>query len=213
MNRAPVTCEAFDAAADDLALGQLAEPDRSRLLGHATTCDRCAASLAGLADTADRLLELAPSIDPPEGFESRVLARAGLPTSFGRQWRRVVVGAAAAVAVGLLALGVAVAGDGERPTVVATVLAARSGEPAGELTLDRDDGRMVLRIDGPADWPGTWRCELRTPSGDWVGAGEWTADDVVDHHWTTAVTPAGRRATAMRVLGDRGTVLFTAAID
>jgi hypothetical protein len=67
-------------------------------------CARCRAVVADLASAADSVLLLAPTIEPPPGFESRVLARAAASpvAPARRRWPRLAAAAAivAAAAVG-----------------------------------------------------------------------------------------------------------------
>ncbi len=106
--RGPITCDQFDLAADELALGQVDEPTRSRLLVHAANCPHCHSLLESLGTVADRLLLVAPQVEPPAGFESRVLARldAGVPSPVRRSTR---VRWLAAAVVAILVAGAAVA--------------------------------------------------------------------------------------------------------
>lgn len=201
-----MTCEAFDDAVTDLALGHLSEPERSALLAHAGTCARCAVELADVVAVTDGLLELAPEIEPPIGFEQRVAAPAA---GAGRRRRSPWLLAAAAAAVAAVSPAVVLRSDEQAP-VDATVLTV-AGEPAGTMTLD--DDALVLVLDADADWPGTWSCEVRTDSG-WDEVGTWTAADVVDHTWRVDVADdVARSAKAMRVRSTRGDVLYTAALD
>ena len=202
-----MSCDAFDDAVTELALGHLSEPQRSALLAHAGTCARCAAELADVVTVTDGLLELAPEVEPPVGFEQRVAAPPSRSRSSRPRARWLVTAAAALAAVALVG-SVALSGD-PASTVDATVLAA-DGNPAGTIELGADE--LVLVLAGDADWPGTWSCELLT-GGRWVEVGTWTADDVVDRTWSVSIEPGiAGDATAMRVRSARGDVLYTAAL-
>jgi len=100
MNTSPtISCDQFDEQAEDLALGHIDEPQRSQLLAHASTCPPCQSLLEGLGTVADRLLLLAPQLEPPAGFESRALARVNTTTTSGTARFRVSLWAAAAIAL------------------------------------------------------------------------------------------------------------------
>lgn len=197
-----VSCDDFQADAAELALEQLAEPARTALLAHAGTCTSCAALLAELGAVGDRLLHLAPEIEPPAGFEQRVL-RAPTPR---RRWRRLAAGAAAAVVV-VVAIAV-VAGDGDGGSS-GTIL-TESGDPVG--TVELADGRLVVAMGGDHDWDGVWTCEVRTAGGEWVEVGAWTAEEVRDDAVAFDVEDELASASAMRILGDSGEVIATAAL-
>src|SRR5918995_2651191 len=95
-------CEKTRALAPELALGIAEGDDRARALDHLTGCAACRRHLGELSDTADDLLLLAPSEDPPAGFESRVLGelRPGRP----RRGRGVLRPAAALAATAAVAI-------------------------------------------------------------------------------------------------------------
>jgi hypothetical protein len=68
-------CEYFNSVAAELALGSLTGAERSAALAHADECPECRATLSGFSSAADALLLAAPEMDPPAGFEVRLLAR------------------------------------------------------------------------------------------------------------------------------------------
>lgn len=203
-----VTCERFEAEAADLALGHVGEPARARLLEHATTCPACQQLLVDLSTVCDRLLDLAPSIEPPVGFEARAVARmAPRPRP-----RLPVVAAAAAVALLLVVAGIAIgrASDGDSTQVTAGEIVTDDGTRIGTAELERaDTSRVVLTMDGPSSWDGTWTCELQV-GGRWVEVGQWTADEVTNHVWAAGIDESLAEAGRMRILGASGKVIATA---
>jgi hypothetical protein len=68
--------EQFEAELAELALGALYKGGQVALLGHIASCADCAAGLQDLVVIADDLLLLAPEVDPPVGFDERVIERA-----------------------------------------------------------------------------------------------------------------------------------------
>ena len=126
-------CAEFADAAAELALGVLTGRERARALAHLDWCDACRENVRQLTVTGEELLGLLPAIEPPAGFETRVMERLGLATPaparqlsparrFGRNlagrvagsWtgsagpgrpRRLLAAAAAAVAVIVAGLG------------------------------------------------------------------------------------------------------------
>lgn len=99
-------CDEVRALAPELALGIADGRERADALAHLAGCAACRGYLAELTEVADDLLELAPSHEPPPGFESRVLAGLGIEPRrrTTRSPRRLLLAAAAAcllaVAVG-----------------------------------------------------------------------------------------------------------------
>ncbi len=111
-------CDDIEGSLSELALGILPGDERALVLAHLEECDRCRAEAESLADTADTLLDLAPGVEPPIGFEVRLFERLGISESdpaaeglsrrFGvpvARWkgkgRALVAAAAVTVAVGL----------------------------------------------------------------------------------------------------------------
>jgi hypothetical protein len=154
-----VTCAELEALAAELALGTVSGAERAGALDHLAGCAPCRAMVEELAGVADRMLLLAPVIEPPPGFESKVLSRMGVspPAREPRptRRRRLLAGvAAAALVAGLSSAGAAwLAGGAERPTEIRTALAADNegrwrcravvyGEKPTWLvvSLDRTDG-------------------------------------------------------------------------
>lgn len=209
-----VDCDGFDVLADELALGQVEEPVRGRLLAHASSCARCTALLDGLGLVADRLLLVAPEIEPPAGFETRALARLGVAdTARPRRtgWRLpAAVAAAVVLAVVAFAIGRAGSGDAARSAAIA----APSGAVIGSVRLDdRPSPHVLVSIDAPRAEPGVRHCELQRPDGSWVRVGSWELADIEAGTWATGVERELLAATEMRIVTEDGSVLATAVID
>jgi anti-sigma factor RsiW len=71
-------CGEFAAMAAELALGVLTGRERADALAHLERCDACRETVRQFATTGEGLLGLLPAVEPPPGFESRVLARIGV---------------------------------------------------------------------------------------------------------------------------------------
>jgi hypothetical protein len=106
----------FDCAwtldlAPELALGVLSGPERAETLEHLSTCAPCRTTVASYTEVVDAITLVAPEVEPPEGFEGRVL-RAIVGGEARPWWRRrdgrrravVVLMAAAAVAIFSIAM-------------------------------------------------------------------------------------------------------------
>ena len=129
-----MSCAEFADAAAELALGVLTGRERARALAHLDRCETCRENVRQLTVTGEELVGLLPAIEPPAGFETRVMERLGLGAPapvpvrqlspvrrFGlkladwigggtgrsgvRQPRRILVAAAMAVAVIAAGLG------------------------------------------------------------------------------------------------------------
>ncbi|MGB3411664.1 MAG: hypothetical protein WBA45_10730 [Microthrixaceae bacterium] len=66
-------CDSCREIAVELALGIAVGDERAVALEHLTDCPACRRELSGLTAALDALMSIAPSEDPPTGFEDRVL--------------------------------------------------------------------------------------------------------------------------------------------
>src|ERR1700728_2593301 len=73
-----MNCAEFGDSAAELALGVLTGRERARALAHLDHCDACRENVRQLAVTGEELVGLLPAIEPPAGFETRVMERLGL---------------------------------------------------------------------------------------------------------------------------------------
>jgi Putative zinc-finger len=73
-------CAEFADAAAELALGVLTGRERARALAHLDQCEKCRENVRQLTVTGEELVGLLPAIEPPAGFETRVMERLGLGT-------------------------------------------------------------------------------------------------------------------------------------
>jgi Putative zinc-finger len=71
-------CEEIRELAPEIALGIADGEERAEALRHLSTCGECRHALEQLSHVADELLVLAPTQEPPAGFESRVVEALGL---------------------------------------------------------------------------------------------------------------------------------------
>ena len=71
-------CREFSDVAAELALGVLTGRERAQALAHLDHCASCREKVGQLTATGEGLLGLLPSMEPPAGFETRVMDRLGL---------------------------------------------------------------------------------------------------------------------------------------
>ncbi len=74
-----MTCAELADVAAELALGVLTGRERAAAIAHLDGCEACREHVRQLMATGEQLRELLPPAEPPAGFETRVLARLGLP--------------------------------------------------------------------------------------------------------------------------------------
>lgn len=179
----PPACAAVSDDLVELALGTLTGRERVVALSHLEACARCSAEVDELSAAADQLLYLAPSAEPPVGFEAGVYERLGLQVK-SRRWRpsftwpltwRPKVAAAIAACALVLVFGIGalvghLAGGDEDYRG-----SALAGGPhsyiasAALLSGDRDVGQVMVYAGNPtwlfmymddAKWEGTLRCQV-----------------------------------------------------
>ena len=71
-------CHEFSDVAAELALGVLTGRERAQALAHLDHCASCREEVRQLTATSEGLLGLLPNMEPPAGFEARVMDRLGL---------------------------------------------------------------------------------------------------------------------------------------
>lgn len=152
-------CEAARALIPELSLGIAEGKEQADALQHLLSCADCRHFLAELSEVSDELLLLAPSHEPPAGFESRVLERLGLPPR--RRWalaRLAVVAVAAALlasAVTASALLVSFRDDRQLASQYRAALARVDGQyfqAARIFTADGTPAGKVFGYQGEPSW-------------------------------------------------------------
>jgi hypothetical protein len=78
MSGGAMNCAGLAEVASELALGVLTGRERAQAIAHLEQCDTCREDVRQLMATSDGLLGLLPEVEPPAGFETRVLDRMGL---------------------------------------------------------------------------------------------------------------------------------------
>ncbi len=226
LNGGPLNCREFDDSVDELAVGTVNEPLRSRLLAHSAGCSNCQLRLDELSSVADRMLLLIPEYEPPAGFEARALSGFGAgPTALqvrqqapmGR-WSRHLVGALAAAAIVMGGIGGALFGrlvnHGERSGVVRHGFIETADGPrrVGEVRLVADPKPHVLVvIDRPTPGQDRASCALILTDGRVIDVGSWNYDEISSGVWAVGIAPELMAAVSMRVTRN-GVVVATATI-
>jgi len=73
----PLGCDEVKDLGAEFALGLLDGADRAAVVAHLEGCRACRSQVALLAEAGEQMLLVAPSAEPPPGFEQRVLDRLG----------------------------------------------------------------------------------------------------------------------------------------
>jgi hypothetical protein len=227
-----MSCTDFEDVAGELALGILYGEERAAALAHLETCHACRREVTLLTDAADEIRLLVPEVEPPPGFEQRVVARiAGaargemtppvpLRPRRPRPYLRALA-AVTAVAAALLALVAASAlllGGHAGETVAEAQTApmrTNAGEVVGDATLSTDPDAILVELE---DWAG-----LVNSYGAAVDATYWLAIEdgqgrralrrlppADEHPWTVELDGVPATVTAVSIVDDGGTVWCTA---
>jgi anti-sigma factor RsiW len=209
-------CERYSGELAELALGVLTGRDRAEALSHVASCPRCAEELEQLSRVADTVVLAAPEMEPPVGFEVRMLEQMGVadmpvPARLRRfrASRWVPLGVAAAIAALALGLGLGLTSS-SAPKVTSADL-EENGVTVGHVDLGGAKPWMSVALaDSPAQ--GRVDCVVITDDGvtHWVGSfvarngyGAWVAPLEVDPATvrTAEVVSPGGRVIATATLG------------
>jgi Putative zinc-finger len=219
-------CEQYGNDLAELALGVLTGRERARVLSHVESCPRCAEELETLSRTADSVLQTAPEMEPPLGFEVRLFERMGVTEAPPRRrrlrpsrWVPAVVGIAAAALV--LGVGLSLSSPSSPPTVTAQTKGSHDVVTAALVSNDTTVGHVVT-VGGAKPWmsmmlddakvQGTVRCVVVTEDGKTHTVGTFVARDGYGA-WTAPlhVNPATVRTA--EVVSPSGTVVATATLS
>jgi hypothetical protein len=218
-------CEEYGDELAELALGVLTGRDRARVLSHVESCPRCAEELEILSRTADSVVQAAPDMEPPLGFEVRLFERMGLPDVAPRRrrprpsrWVPAVVGvAAAALALGL---GLSLTSSSPTPTVTAQPPGAHRVMTAALVEHGTTVGH-VMTVNGAKPWismmmsdssaHGTVTCVVVTDDGTTHHVGTFEADKGYGA-WIAPLPVNPSDVRTAEVESPSGTVIATATL-
>ncbi|MGH2928292.1 MAG: hypothetical protein ACRDL8_08820, partial [Solirubrobacteraceae bacterium] len=171
-------CSVILSDLPELALGVSEGRRRSVVLAHLERCATCSAELAGYAAAVDGLAQLAPPVEPPAGFEARVLERARLEcprTNRRRTRRRLALAVAAFVLLGGgLAAGLVAAGPtpiGETHPLVATLTG--KGIWRGDVLVSPGTPAWLLVVIDDGSYSGWITCQVETTTGSVLTVGRY----------------------------------------
>jgi hypothetical protein len=181
-------CREYASELAELALGVLTGRERARVLAHVESCPRCAEELELLSRAADTVVQAAPEMEPPLGFEVRLFERMGVTEVPPRRrrlrpsrWVPAVVGVAAALALGLgLSLTSSstppVAAPVSHPHQVVSAALVENGETVGKVVTFGGDKPWMSMMLADSTAHGTVDCVVVTKDGGTHRLGTFTAD-------------------------------------
>jgi anti-sigma factor RsiW len=208
-------CDELADVAAELALGVLTGRERAEALAHLEQCPSCRENVRQLTTTGEELLELLPTIEPPAGFETRVMDRLGLTPATAQpetrqpgRTRRLLTVAAVVAGVGGWGLHAATSSPATSPLSSAALLTA-SHQSAGTIYVYNGASRwLYMSVDMPSG-DGTVVCQLVSADGHVTTIGSFQLTHGYGYWGSPEPSAAGQPATA-RLIGPDGTVLATA---
>jgi len=214
-------CEAYEDNLAELALGILSGRDRLAVLEHVESCERCSAELERLSLVADALLGLAPAVEPPVGFESRLAERLWSPAMPHRvsHARRASVVAVATVVLALLGFGLgAVIGppslNVRAPSTSANLTSANlssHGQILGQVMVSSGTPAWMFMTVDEGAWSSSVTCEVTLASGKVVKIGVFKLSNGYGA-WAAALPASARDLRSAQLVSPDGTVLASAKL-
>ena len=213
MSGTGLECGGLREMAAELAVGALSGSERADALAHLSGCLVCRQLVGELTGVAEDLLLLAPELEPPPGFESRVLA--SLEEQRRPVRRRLRSLAAVAAAVVLLAAGGAVVADvanddrGPQPVRTALAISASGRSTCRVVVHGGDPASLVVSLDGPAGSTREYVVEAQSSKGATVPVGRFALSDGRGQLAATVEIDA-EDMKSVRVRGTDGELLYEA---
>jgi hypothetical protein len=213
----------------ELALGILTGRERAATLAHVEVCPRCAEELEQLARAADAVVQVAPEMEPPLGFEVRLLDRMGVaarPVRRSVPMRWVLTAAAAAVILLGLGLGLGLTSGSTPSTNQGHAVSghAQGGKlvASADLRLSGHDVGRVYTYGGSSPWMfmtltdssarGRVICEVITTDGVVHKVGSFKAEKGYGA-WGAALPVAPQDVRTAQVVAADGAVVATASLN
>lgn len=134
----------------EYVMGILDGRARAQLQVHVESCDECASTIRGLTTASESLLHVAMGVEPPAGFESRVLAQIGALELTPRATRR-----RGATLIAVAVLVVVSVGAGwilSRVASPSTANASSGHVEQGALRASGEDVGYVYAYSGTPAW-------------------------------------------------------------
>jgi predicted anti-sigma-YlaC factor YlaD len=211
------TCASFADAAAELALGTLDGQERAVALAHADGCPRCRSLLEGLALTADALVQLAPSAEPPVGFESRLFAAMTPAPRRARRGRLIWASVAAAVlAVGIgFGVGRWTSTGGPTAPLSADIRIGHlmsAGQSRGQVVVTPGKPAWLVMTVSDEGAAATVSCQVTLAGGRVVTVGKFSLDRGYGE-WSAPLSVNPSQVRSAQLVGPDGATLASASLS
>ncbi|MGC8480115.1 MAG: zf-HC2 domain-containing protein [Acidimicrobiales bacterium] len=210
----------------------LSGDERARVVEHLPHCSSCATRARTYADIGDTLLLLAPSVEPPLGFDVRVLdAIASEPSrrmephpgAVPRRHRRSGshargVGLSALLVASALLVGIGIGRTVDAPVTPKTVTHAQLtgavgtyAKELGSITFANGTPPWMVVSASHLGYSGSVTCELSLRDGATVRLGHfWISGG--SGSWSTTLPVGVGSVVRVRILSDHGAILASASV-
>jgi hypothetical protein len=215
-------CEVLRDELAELALGTLSGRSRSEALEHVASCPSCAAELERLSIVADQLLQLAPEMEPPLGFELRLaekLQGAAMARRPKRFRRASVLAAAAAILVvlggGLGALVSSQGNTNQSQLATANLVTANltsHGSVLGKVVVSAGKPAWMFVTISGAKWSGDITCDVTLAGGKNEKIGVFKISGSYGA-WDAPLKSPANEVRSARLIAKNGTVLASARLQ
>jgi hypothetical protein len=215
-------CDDLAEVAAELALGVVTGRERAQAIAHLDRCDACREHVRQLTLTGENLLWLLPGIEPPVGFESRVMSRLGFAGRGRRRpWTRWMLTAAAgtviAAACGLGGWGLRgtapappSTGSTTGSTLHSAALITASHRTVGKIFLYGGSPRWLYMTVDAGSGNGTVICQLEDRDGHIITIGSFRLNGGYGY-WGSPEPAKAATVTGARLTAADGKVLATAS--
>jgi hypothetical protein len=226
-------CDQLRELAPELGLGILTGIERANALAHLETCPPCQALVENMVELTDTLCALGPEIEPPAGFEGRLLARrqsiaddsspAHTPGAARRwRWPALVAAAATMAAVGM-GLGLGLGGQPgfqvERPGAVSALggkefsaaLLNYHGQERGQVFVYAGQPSWVFMTVETPKAPERITCKLELEGGSTVVLGSF-APSTGYSSWGSTLSVDPKVIKGVRLVNANGQTVATATL-
>jgi hypothetical protein len=217
-----MSCDGFADVAAELALGVLTGRERAQALMHLEQCDACRESVRQLTMTGEELVGLLPAIEPPAGFETRVMERIGLavpgpPPVTGKDrvslTRRMLAVAAVVLAFAVAGLGGwgLRAGTSSPSSLSSATLLSASHRTVGKIFVNSGSSPWMYMSVTTTSADTTVICQLVGSDGRVTTVGSFKLIDGYGY-WGSPVPAGLGPLTGARLVSTDGTTVATASL-
>jgi anti-sigma factor RsiW len=218
----PGQCELVQDELAEFALGTLYGRSRSEVLHHVGSCARCAAKLERFSVVADTLLQLAPEIEPPLGFELRLAERIQTSASVHRprRFRRASALSVAAMVMVVLGFGLGMlvtprGANNQGRSATANLTSANltsQGHVLGEVVISGGSPAWMFMTVNEGARSGRVICDVTLAGGKVESIGAFVLTGGYGS-WGAPLTSPVSKVRSARLIAQNGTVLATAQLS